>query len=222
MMDFDTARRMMVDSQVRPNNVTDIDLISAMLDVPREKFVPAGMAPLAYLDRDLPVSGEGRVPARRYLLQPMVLGKLIQAAEVTAGDHVLDVACGTGYSSAILARLSASVVALDDDPDLTRKADDLLRSVGAQVSVVCGPLEQGWPGRAPYDVILVNGVLETVPATLLDQLKEGGRLVAVIGGGPVGEGTVYRRAHGVVSGRPIFDAAAPVLASFVAPASFVF
>jgi len=222
MMDFNTARRMMVDSQVRPNNVTDPDLVAAMLEVPREKFVPAGMAPLAYLDRDVPVSGDGRAPVRRYLLQPMVLAKLIQAAEVASSDHVLDVASGTGYSSAILARIAASVVALDDDQDLTRKAEDVLRSVGASVTAVCGPLEQGWVSRAPYDAIVVNGVVETVPAMLFEQLKEGGRLVAVVGHGPVGEGTVYRKVHGIVSGRPIFDAAAPILPNFATPPSFVF
>jgi protein-L-isoaspartate(D-aspartate) O-methyltransferase len=152
----------------------------------------------------------------------MVLGKLIQAAEVTAADHVLDVACGTGYSSAILARIAASVVALEDDADLARRAEETLRSLGSSATAVCGPLEQGWVSRAPYDAIVVNGVVETVPAMLFEQLKEGGRLVAVVGQGPVGEGTVYRKVHGIVSGRPIFDAAAPILPNFVTPPSFVF
>lgn len=222
MMDYTTARRMMVDSQLRPNGITNPDIVDAVLEVARERFVPPDKAALAYLDRDLEITEKGARPAR-YLLKPMVMGKLIRAAEVTSTDHVLDIACGTGYSSAVLTRLAASVVALEENPALARQAAESLKAEGAaNVTVVCGPLEAGWPAKAPYDVILINGAVETVPPALFRQLKDGGRLVAIIGTGPIGKGTVYRSVRGEVSGLPAFDAAAPLLPSFSKPPEFVF
>jgi protein-L-isoaspartate(D-aspartate) O-methyltransferase len=222
MMDYKTARRMMVDSQLRPNGVTDPDLVGAVLEVARERFVPADKVALAYLDRDLQVS-EGGAHGPRHLLKPMVTAKLIQAAEVKATDHVLDIACGTGYSSAVLARLAGSVVALEDDPALAAKATELLNAEGvSNVAVVCGALEAGWPAKAPYDVILINGAVELVPPALCHQLKDGGRLVAIVGSGPIGKATIYRSVRGEVSGRPVFDAAEPLLPSFSKPPAFVF
>jgi protein-L-isoaspartate(D-aspartate) O-methyltransferase len=223
MIDFVAARRKMVDSQVRPSDVTDLRLIAAMQATPRERFLPAEQADLAYLDFDVPVTvAQQGKPARR-LLKPMVLAKLLQAAEIAERDHVLDVGCATGYSSAVLARLGGSVVALEQDAGLAEHARDNLRALGmSQVQVVSGPLADGSPAHAPYDVILVNGAFEIAPKALLRQLKPGGRLLGVLGRGPAGKGMLYCSIGGECGGRAIFDAAAPLLPGFAAPAAFVF
>ena len=223
MTDFAAARRMMVDGQVRTSDVTDLRIVAAMLELPRERFVPEGKADLAYLDFDIAVKeASGGEPARR-LLKPMVLAKMVQAAEVETSDHVLDVGCATGYSSALLSRLARSVVALEEDEALARLARENLKAVGAaNVTVVTGPLTEGWPAAAPYDVIFVNGATEIVPQELARQLKAGGRLVAVLGRAPASQAMLYRCVGGDISGWPIFDAAAPVLPGFVAPPAFVF
>ncbi len=223
MIDFAAARRMMVDGQVRTSDVTDPRLIAAMLDIPRERFVPETQADLAYLDFDVPATRATAGDAVRRLLKPMVLAKLIQAAEVDDDDHVLDVGCATGYSSAVLARLARAVVALEEDAALARLAAENLQAVGASnVRVVTGPLTQGWPAEAPYDVIFLNGAIEIEPQALFRQLKDGGRLVAVKGRPPAGHAMLYRSINGDVSGWPIFDAAAPLLPGFAAPPAFVF
>src|SRR3954462_12547509 len=145
MTDFAAARRMMVDGQVRTADVTDLRLLSAMLDLPRERFFPDDKASLAYLDLDAPVSAPGQ-PVRR-LLKPMVLAKLIQAAAIAATDRVLDVGCGTGYSTALLTHLAASVVGLEEDPSLARQAADALSWAGRPAAkIVSGPLARGFPG----------------------------------------------------------------------------
>ena len=220
MTDFAQARRMMVDGQIRTSDVTDLRLLAAFDEVPRERFVPPHRQALAYLDLDVPLEGAG---GARRLLKPMVLAKLIQAADVRAGDRVLDVACGTGYSSAILARLAAAVIALEEDAALADAAVATLAAVGADnAKVVGGPLSAGWPRAAPYDVILLNGSAEIVPQALLDQLADGGRLVGVVGRAPIGKGTVYRRSGAHVSAHPEFDAVAPLLPGFAKPPAFVF
>jgi protein-L-isoaspartate(D-aspartate) O-methyltransferase len=217
MIDSMQARRTMVDCQIRPSDVTDRELLAAFLEIARERFAPADLASVAYLDRDL------FVDPKRALLKPMVLARLIQAADVSAGDRVLDVACGTGYSSAILARLAAAVTALEDDAERSRRCGDILTQVGAgNVAAVCGPLDAGWPAGAPYDVILVNGACETEPRGLLRQLNEGGRLVAVMGSGPDGKATLFRRDRAEIGGRTLFDAAAPALPAFAKAPAFVF
>jgi protein-L-isoaspartate(D-aspartate) O-methyltransferase len=153
----------------------------------------------------------------------MVLARLLQIAEIEESDHVLDVACGTGYSSAILARLARSVVALEDTPERAERAARLLKEMtAANASVVSGPLEAGWPPAGPYDAIVVNGAVELLPEKLLGQLKDGGRVVAIVGAGPVGVGTLYRRVGNDVSGRAVFDAPAPALKAFARVKSFVF
>ena len=223
MTDFAAARRMMVDGQVRTSDVTDLRIVAAMLELPRERFVPEGKADLAYLDFDIAVKeASAGAPARR-LLKPMVLAKMVQATEVETSDHVLDVGCATGYSSALLSRLARSVVALEEDEALARLARENLKAVGAaNVTVVTAPLTEGWPAAAPYDVIFVNGATEIVPQELARQLKAGGRLVVVLGRVPAGQAMLYRCIGGDISGWPIFDAAAPVLPGFVAPPAFVF
>jgi protein-L-isoaspartate(D-aspartate) O-methyltransferase len=217
MFDTAAARRMMVDCQVRTADVTNLDLIDAMLAVPRELFVPSALAKLAYLDSDIALGG-GRV-----LLKPMVLAKMIQAALLGADDHVLDVACGTGYSSAILSRLAGSVVALEEDMSLAALARQALSAVGAaQVSVVTGPLTAGWAAAGPYDFILLNGATEVTPESYAGQLKPQGRLACIYRDGPPGKAMIYRLVEGHLVGRPIFDAGAPVLPGFAAPPAFVF
>jgi protein-L-isoaspartate(D-aspartate) O-methyltransferase len=217
MFDTALARRMMVDGQVRTADVTDSRLLNAMLTVPREKFVPATLAAQAYLDSDLSLGGG------RAMLKPMVLAKLIQAGQVTDEDHVLDVGCGTGYSSALLARLAGSVVALEQDAKLARQAKDALATFGeGRVTVVEGALTAGWPAAAPYDVIVFNGSTQIVPEALGRQLKANGRLVCVFGRAPSPKATIFRVIEGQLVGRPVFDASAPLLPGFAAPPAFVF
>ena len=217
MFDSVTARRNMVDGQVRTADVTNPHLIAALLDVPRERFLPAGLEPQAYLD------GEIAIAPGRELLRPMVLARLIQAARVSERDHVLDVGCGVGYSAAVLARLAGSVVALEADASLAGQAKVALAANGAtDVVVVGGPLREGWPAAAPYDLILLNGSTEIVPDALGRQLKPDGRLVCMFGRSPAVKGTIFRLVEGRLVGRAIFDAGAPLLPGFSAPPAFVF
>ncbi len=217
MYDSALARRMMVDGQVRTADVHNPELIAAMLEVPRERFVPQPLAEQAYSDGDLDL-GKGRA-----MLAPMVFAKLIEAAQLSGGEHVLDVGCGLGYSSAVLARLAGSVVALEEDADLARQAKTALAGNGATgVVAVQGSLSAGWPPAAPYDFILLNGATEIVPDILGRQLKPGGRLACVFGHAPATKATLFRLAEGHLVGRPIFDAAAVPLPGFRAAPAFVF
>ena len=215
MVDYAQARRTMVDCQVRPSDVTDLRIIAALLDVPREQFVAPSRRAIAYLDLDLPVA-EG---SPRALLKPMVFAKLLQAAEIRETDRVLDVGCTTGYSAAVLAKLAGHVVALEEDPALARVAAE---NLGAHAAVAGGPLNAGWQADAPYDAILVEGASEVRPDRLLAQLKEGGRLVAVIGSAPLGKATLYRKVSGQITALPLFDAVAPLLPGFAKTLAFVF
>ncbi len=217
MFDAATARRMMVDGQVRTADVTSPELIAAMLAVPRELFVPPTLADQAYLDADLPLA-KGRV-----LLRPLVLAKLIQTVRIGEADHVLDVGCGTGYSAAVLSHVAGSVVALEEDAALVHQAQDNLAKIEtSHVTVATGPLAAGWSAGAPYDVILLNGAAEVAPDALGRQLKPNGRLVCIFGRAPPLKGTIFRLIEGKLVGRPVFDAVAPVLPGFVAPPAFVF
>jgi protein-L-isoaspartate(D-aspartate) O-methyltransferase len=215
MFDAATARRIMVDSQIRTADVTNSDLIAAIMAVPRERFVPGPLADQAYSDGDIPL-GSGRV-----LIKPMVLAKLLQAAQVSAAEHVLDVGAGTGYSAAILSQLAGSVVALEEDASLAQTAKNTLTG-SANVTVATGPLSAGWPAAAPYDLILLNGATEIVPDVLGKQLKPDGCLVCIFGKSPNGKATVFRPIEGRLVGRPIFDATEPVLPGFIAAPAFVF
>lgn len=220
MVDFSQARRMMVDSQLRTFDVSDIPLLDAMDSVPREKFVLPGREELAYIDQDILVSDGA---SRRYMLSPMNLGRMIQALAVEAGDKALDVACGRGYASAVLDKLGARVTALESDDALAEAARKSLAAAGAgAVEVVAGPLDQGFAKNAPYDVILVNGAVDLRPDALLQQLAEGGRLVCVKGRGRAARATLYVRSADAFGERALFDAAAPVLAPFVQEPGFTF
>ena len=222
MFDFVDARRKMVDCQLRPVDVTNLDILATMRDLPRERFVPAAKVAMAYLDSDVPVVESGGRPLRS-LLRPEVLARLIQAAQVGSADRVLAVGCATGYSAAVLSRLAKEVVALEEDAGLARQAREALAGVdAANVTVVSGPLTAGWPTAAPYDVVFVDGAIETEPTALLDQLGEGGRLIAIVGRGGAGRATLYRIDRGEVSPVQVFNAAAPVLPGFEKLPEFVF
>jgi|SRR5689334_24744083 protein-L-isoaspartate(D-aspartate) O-methyltransferase len=217
MTDFATARQHMVDGQVRTADVTDLRILSAMLEIPRERFVPPGSAGLAYLDLDLPVVEDGT----RRLLKPMVLAKLIHAADVSPTDRVLDVGCATGYGAAVLARIAGQLVALEQDAALAQAARTSL-SGQPNVNVVTGPLKAGWPQGSPYDVILIEGATEVPPDTFLSQLKGGGRLACVLGSGPGAKAMLYCRSGDDLGGRPIFEANATLLPGFAKAPVFTF
>ena len=215
MTDFSTARRHMVDSQVRPSDVTDQRVISAMLDVARERFVPPAATALAYLDQDLAVS------AARRLLKPMVLAKLLNAADLAESDRVLVVGCAMGYSAAVLAGIVGQVVALEEDASLVKAAQAALAGL-PNVSVVSGPLTAGWTQGGPYDVILLDGATEVEPQGFCSQLKDGGRLLCVLGTAPNAKAMLYRRSGSELGGRAIFDAAAALLPGFAKKREFAF
>ncbi|WP_456777107.1 protein-L-isoaspartate O-methyltransferase family protein [Bradyrhizobium sp. USDA 4369] len=219
MLPFATARQKMVDGQVRTNDVTDHRVLDAMLTVPRENFVPLDRQALAYLDQNLNVSEAG--PAQRFLITPMLTGKLLQAAEIKPTDHVLVVGCATGYLAALAAKLAASVVATDSDPALEGRAKQLLAGI-AGVSVRVAPAVQGDPADGRFDVILLNGATEIAVDGLCRQLKEGGRLVGVSAKTKPARAIIFTRSHGEVGSRTLFDAAAPILPGLEQVPEFVF
>lgn len=213
--DFSERRVKMVDGQIRTTDVTSASLIEAMLSVPREAFVGNGQRDLAYIDEDIRISDGANGSGARYLMEPSPLAKLLQLAEIANSDSVLDVGCGTGYSAALLSRIARSVVALESDPALAEAAKTTLSTLGCQnVTVVTGSLPQGHAAKAPYNVIFIGGSVEEVPAALLDQLAEDGRLVAVEGQGNSGVARLFFKAGGVVTGRRAFNAAIKPLPGF--------
>lgn len=217
MMDFELAREMMIDGQLKPNQVNDPRVQDAFRAVPRELFVPAALKGVAYIDEDMEVA------PGRYLLEPMVLARMIQAANPGPRDVALDIACGTGYSAALLAQLAGAVVAVEEDQELVDRATGTLLDLRYDsVVVVKSPLTKGWAEQAPYDVIVINGMVEDVPQALLDQLNENGRLVVVENMRGVGKAMLYIKEGGVIGRRELFDAASPLLPGFVKPRGFVF
>ena len=216
-MKFEAARRSMVDSQLRPNKVTDQALLDAMAIIPREQFVPDAFRSAAYVDEDVPL-GSGR-----FLLEPMVLGRLIQAAAATRGDSVLDVGSATGYGAAVLARLAATVVGLEFDGPMADRANSALSALGiGNAMILQGPLEQGVPRQAPYNVIAIEGLADEVPPMLLGQLADGGRLVGVVRDRGVGRAMLLTRNGEKISTRVLFDASVSMLPGLQRQPGFVF
>lgn len=219
MTDFALARRNMVDGQLRPNRVNDAGLLAALGDLPRERFLPEGLRSVAYADDDVPL-GNGR-----FMMEPMVLARLIQVLQPRAEDKALVAAAGLGYGAAILARLTKSVVAVETDAALAAAAAKTLQELGVSgIQQVAGQAEQGVAASGPYDIILIEGAVPEVPKAIADQLAEGGRLATVIAdpSGALGVAHLFVKQGGVVSGRPLFDAGTPLLPGFERPARFTF
>jgi protein-L-isoaspartate(D-aspartate) O-methyltransferase len=223
MADFTIQRTKMVDGQIRTTDVTETRLLDALLSVPRELFVPEDRRALAYIDEDLEVAPANASGPARYLMEPSPFAKLVQLADIEPGNKVLSVGCGSGYGVAVLSRLAANVVALEVDPALVSAAKSALSETGvANVKVVAGPLPEGYAPDAPYDVIVVEGSVEVVPETLLQQLAEGGRMVVVVGRGNAGVARVYVKSGAVVSNRRGFNAAVKPLPGFNRTPAFEF
>ncbi|MDX2028966.1 MAG: protein-L-isoaspartate O-methyltransferase [Alphaproteobacteria bacterium] len=221
--DFTAARFHMVEGQIRPNKVTDERILEALGRLPREIFVPSPMAGIAYSDEDL------QIAPNRYLMEPMVLARLLQEAAIKPGHRVLDIGPTTGYSSAALAALAQEVVAVECDPVLMQKAVFNLETLKiTNVEAQLGPLQEGWSHNGPYDIILINGSIDRLPDALAAQLAEGGRLMVVMRHyGPAqaahtGEARLYEKIHGALSYRPLFDANIKPLPGFSSPAQFKF
>ncbi|PWJ20444.1 protein-L-isoaspartate O-methyltransferase family protein [Jannaschia seohaensis] len=208
-------RTMMVDTQIRPSDVTKFPIIAAMLDVPREEFVPMAARPVAYMDAPVPL-GDGReMPEAR------TFAKMLDALDLVAEDEVLIVGGGYGYSAAVLARMTGSVVMVEEDPSMVSEAESTLAAQGVDnAAVISGALAEGAPKAAPFDVILIEGGVETIPAALTDQLKEDGRMVALFQKGALGECRVGHKSGDRVAWRFAFNAAAPVLPGFTAARAF--
>jgi protein-L-isoaspartate(D-aspartate) O-methyltransferase len=216
-MDYNAARHNMVESQIRPNRVTDPLVMSAMAEVPREAFLPKALRGVAYVDEDISL-GNGR-----HLMEPLVLARLLQGAEIEPSDVVLVIGCATGYCSAVLARMANTVVALESDPSLAEAATATLGEQGIDtVAFVEGALRDGYAKQGPYDVIFFCGAVPEIPPTIRDQLSEGGRMVAVISEGPMGKAVLVTRRDGLFSSLEKFDAAIPMLPGFETEPSFVF
>lgn len=223
MTEFAVQRHNMVESQVRPNGITDARVIDAMAAVPRELFVPADRRALAYMDEDVlvAVTPDG---ARRWLIEPMTFARLLQLAEIRPREIVLDIGCATGYSTAVMAALAESVIAIEEDSVLAEEATLRLGQLGiTNAAVVNAPHATGLGGEAPFDVIFINGRVPSLPQPLLEQLKEGGRLVAVVGESAVAPAIVCTRHGEAFSSRAQYDASIAPLPGFPPPArGFVF
>lgn len=218
MTAFEAARAHMIESQIRPNKVTDERVLAAFAQIRRELFVPGQLRAVAYVDQDLPL-GHGR-----YLMEPMVAARLLQAISVERTDSALVVGAGAGYEAALLGLLARAVVALEEDVELARLARAaLVDHRMASVKVVEGPLPEGCRASAPYDVILFGGAVAEVPERIAAQLADGGRLAAVVKiEGSVGRAVLTSRAGSAIARRIIFDAATPLLPSFHPEPAFVF
>lgn len=217
MLDFARARRTMVDNQLRTAGITNWRILDVMNQVPRERFVPEARKALAYSDENIALS------ETRTLVYPAAFAKLVQLAEVDAEDVVLDVACGTGYSTAVLAGLASAVVALDDEDALVEQANDILADLDiGNAAAVCGPLETGVVKEAPFDIIMLEGAVERVPDTLFAQLREGGRLVAVIGSGNAAVAHLFVKSGAETVSRTSFNLSLPELDAFKRAPAFVF
>ena len=217
MTDFALRRRTMVDTQVRPSDVTKYPIIDAMLAVPRELFVPAGRREAAYIGENLPIA-RGRV-----MLDPRTFAKMLDALDIRDDELALVVGTGLGYSAAVVARLAEAVVAVEEDEGFAAEAEASLAEIGADnVAVVTAPLVEGAAQHGPYDVVLVEGAVEDFPEMLAAQLKEGGRVACLFAEGPLGVCRIGYRVGGGMNWRDAFNAAAPVLPGFARQPDFVF
>ena len=215
MTDFATRRRMMVDTQVRPSDVTEFPIIDAMLNIPREAFVPRDRVEAAYASEDVDL-GEGRV-----LLDPRVFAKMLDALDLKNDDLVLDLGAGLGYSSAVIARIAEAVVAVEEDETLAAEAQSLLSEHHADNVVLhSGPLAEGAAEHGPYDAILVEGGVETLPDGILAQLKDGGRMAVIFMENALGTVRVGHKLDGKMTWRFAFNGTAPVIPGFEGKAEF--
>jgi protein-L-isoaspartate(D-aspartate) O-methyltransferase len=215
MTDFSTRRTVMVDTQVRPSDVTKFPIIDAMLTIPREAYFPASLREAAYLGDNVDIGG-GRV-----VLEARTLAKMLDALDIHPHELVLDLGCGLGYSTAVIARLADTVVAVEEDAGLAATAQTTLGTTGVDNAVVIhGPLSGGAAKHGPYDVITVQGAAEVVPDSILVQLKDGGRIGCLFMEGALGVARVGYKSDGRVSWRFAFNASAPVLPGFTAARAF--
>lgn len=209
MTDFAARRRLMVDTQIRPSDVTKYPIIDAMLSVEREKFLPESLREAAYAGENLDL-GNGRV-----VLEPRTLAKMLDALDIEADELVMDLGSAFGYSAAVAARMAQAVVAVEEDASLADEAQAILSSVGADnVIVHAGPLADGASEHGPYDVILLQGAAETLPETIEAQLKDGGRIACLFMEGALGVVRIGYKSGGRISWRFDFNASAPVLPGF--------
>jgi protein-L-isoaspartate(D-aspartate) O-methyltransferase len=221
--DYQDARQKMVDNQIRTTDVTSHSVLKAFLTVAREDFVPTPLKPLAYIDDDIRIAAGGDDGVARYVMEPSPLAKMLQLAQINRDQVVLEIGCGSGYTAAILSLLAGSVVAVESDTELADAASERLSDGGYDnVAVVTGDLEKGYAAEAPYDVIFINGAVETVPAALFDQLREGGRLVAAVGVGLSAQARLFVKEGGAVSGRAAFNVSVKPLPGFRKAEEFVF
>lgn len=211
------VRLAMIAGQIRPNRVSDERVLNALHDVPRELFVPKILRGVAYIDEDLEVA------KGRYLMEPMILARLLMEAEIKPDDAVLDIGCATGYSTAVLSRLADAVVAVEEDPELVEKASAKLADLGCDnAAVLEAALSYGAPEQGPFDVILLNGAVEKIEQSLTDQLADGGRLVCVRQHEGTSRGYLMVKAGGTAGGRDLFDAFTPVLPGYEVEKRFSF
>jgi len=208
MTDFATRRRMMVDTQVRPSDVTKFPIIDAMLRIPREAFVPDSEREAAYAGRNV------RLAENRVVLEPRTLAKMLDAVNIDNDDLVLDIGAGFGYSSAVIARIAEAVVAVEDDETFTAEAQSLLVEHGDNVVFHEGALAQGAAEHGPYDAIVIEGGVAQLPEAITDQLKDGGRIVCLFMDGALGTVRVGWKIDGAITWRFAFNASAPVLPGF--------
>lgn len=209
MSTYSARRVMMVDTQVRPQDVTKFPIIEAMLAVPREVYVPGAKREAAYIGENLVLGGD------RVMLEARTLAKMLDALDIQPSEVVLDLGCGLGYSSAVIARMAEAVVAVEEDEALAAEAQRQLAAEGVDnVAVVAGPLAAGCAKCSTYDVITVQGGVEAIPQALVDQLKDGGRIAALFMDGPLGAVKIGHKAGGKLVWRFAFNAAAPVMAGF--------
>lgn len=209
MTDYASRRTMMVDTQVRPSDVTKFPIIDAMLSVPRENFVPDSLREAAYIGENLDI-GKGRV-----LLEPRTLAKMLDALNIQPSHVALDIGCGLGYSTAILARMCEFVVAVEDDETRAEAAQSLLSGQGIDnAAVMAAPLNTGASKSGPYDIIIIEGGVQALPDAILAQLREGGRIACVFAEGNLGVVRIGYKLDGVMNWRFAFNASAPVIDGF--------